>query len=159
MGMSLSMPTSLDAATGMLMFGALFMTLWLGVVALMADLGGWSEVARDFPAHEYPTAGERMTVSSLMFGRGWVSLGSYRYAVTIILGSRGFELWTKLPFQYQHPGISVPWGSVRAYEKGKTFGRTFIEITLSQGQHFTIRGRSATALIQALARAAARPEV
>ena len=99
-----------------------------------------------------------MTVSSLVFGRGWVSLGSYRYAVTLILGARGFELWPKLPFQYQHSGISVPWGLVRAYEKGKSFGRPLIEITLSQGQHLTISGRAATGLIHALAVAAARRE-
>jgi hypothetical protein len=154
--MSVNLPTSLGAATDILMVGALSMTLWLGVLSLVANFGGWSTVARDYPADEQPGAGERTTVSTLSFGRGWVSLGSYRYAVTLILSPRGFELWTKLPFQFQHPGISVPWGDVRAYEKGRFLGQPFIQIMLSQGQYLRIRGRAATALTRALADAAAR---
>jgi hypothetical protein len=153
-----SMPTSLTGATGVLVPVVLGIALWLGVVALIGTFGGWGAVARDYPAPEPPTAGERVTVSLLLFGRGMMSLGNYRYAVTLIVTPHGFELRTKPLFQFQHPGIAVPWREVRAYEKGTSFGWPFIELMLSRGQHLRMRGRAATALIQALARAAARGE-
>ena len=153
-----SLPTSLTAATGALAYVALLVALWLGVLALMATFGGWNSVARDYPASGVPTVGERITIGSLLFGRGWVGLGTYRNAVTLILSPRGFELWTRTLFHFQHPGIAVPWREVRVYEKGKTFGQPFIQLTLSQGQHLRISGRAATALVHALALAAAGPE-
>lgn len=158
MGVSGMLPTSLAAATGRLVFVALFTGLWLGVVAFIAAYGGWRAVVRDYPAPQDPTAGERMTVSSLMFGRGLASLGTYRSSLTLIVTARGFELWPKMLFQFQHPGIAVPWRAVRVYEKGESLGKPFIQMTLVEGQHLRIRGRAATALVQALARAAARGE-
>ena len=138
---------------------AFFATLWYGVVACIGTFGGWGAMARDYPAPEPPTAGQRIPVTSLGFGRGLVSVGTYWSAVTLLLTPRGFELRTRALFHFLHPGLAVPWRAVRTYEKGKAFGQPFIRVALSQGQHLRICGRAATALVQALARAAARVEV
>jgi hypothetical protein len=148
----------LAAMTGVLGIAAivvLFMSVWIGVMAIVATVGGWGALARDFPASDHdPEPGKEIRVSSLLFGAGPLTLGSYRNLLTLTIRHGGFDLRIMRLFRFLHPAVSVPWRAVKAYERGKTFGQPFVLLTLSNGQKLRIYGRAATGLAEALSRAA-----
>jgi hypothetical protein len=145
------LPPPFIAGLAILLFAAFFVTLWLGVVALIAAVGGWRDLACVYP---YTGAGDATAIrfrgTSIMFGSGPISVGSYRNAVTVTIDAAGFELTTMVLFRFQHPPIAVPWQAVRRYREGSTFGRRWVELEIANGQRLRVFGRAATALDSAL---------
>jgi hypothetical protein len=137
------------------LFAGFFVTLWLGVVALIAGVGGWRQLARDYPeAGATSDTAAKYRGTSIGFGSGPISLGSYRNAVTVTVAATGFELRTMVLFRFRHPPIAIPWDAVRRYQAGSTFGQQWLDCEIANGQRLRVFGRAATALASALAAAA-----
>ena len=151
----MKLPTALIAGLAIPLFAGFFVTLWLGVVALIAAVGGWRELARDYPdAGVAAGTAVKYRGASIGFGSGPISLGSYRNAVTVTIAATGFELRTMALFRFRHPPIAVPWDAVRQYQEGTTFGQGWVNLEIANGQRLRVFGRAATALASALAAAA-----
>lgn len=149
----------LSGVLGVVAIMILVACFWLGVMALIATVGGWGALAREYPGPDTePEGTTRIRVTALSFGGGPISLGQYRNIVRMTLTGRGFELRLPGPFRFMHPPIGIPWRGVRAYEVGKTLGQTYLLLTLANQLKLRIYGRAATSLVEAMAAAADRQE-
>ena len=107
--------------------------------------GQWRALAVRFPAPSDPPRGEtRFRFSSLRMASGIG--GIYHNCVTIGVSDRGISLAIWAPMRLFHPGLLIPWRSVRSAEP-KDFmwskGRT---VTLGDGEGFWVQGKAAEAI-------------
>src|SRR5262245_34588810 len=89
-------------------FPFFFVGMWLGVSALLAELSGWPELAREFPGGKTPPDGTRMrrqVVKTGVVGENGVTV--------LVLSARGLYMEAPLPFRFRRPPVLVPWGAVR----------------------------------------------
>ena len=88
------------------MFPVLFVAMWFGVGALLAEMSGWPDLARKFPGGPRPN-GQRLR-------RQVIKIGSVNEnGVTgIVVSESGLYLDAMLLFRFRRPPVLVPWDSV-----------------------------------------------
>ena len=83
------------------------MGLWVGVLHLLAAVGGWNALARCYP-DEASSEGERFRFQSAQFG--WVN---YNNCVNVTVSPDGLRLSLLAPFRMGHHPICLPWRDIR----------------------------------------------
>ena len=123
------------------LFAFFFVAMWCFVSIVLASIGGWSILARHYPA------------SSGFHGRRFrfrsVQLGSVSYGACLTLGvnAEGLRMSVLPLFRMAHPPLFIPWGDVTAMA-GRTWFLPWIELSFakSAGQRMRISRRLAKAL-------------
>jgi hypothetical protein len=100
-------------------FFPLFIGGWLGVTALLAYLGGWVSLAKEFRT-DAPAAGESFRFVSGGMGRAAFPV-SYRSCLSLVVTPAGFRLAILFPFRLLSPPLFVPWTRVESLEEGRRF--------------------------------------
>ena len=96
------------AAVLVLALPVLFVALWVGVVTLLAHLGGWARLARHYRTFD-SFGGE-----PIRFQFGYLGFVRYKGALTFGTEAKGLYIATLLPFRPGHPPLVVPWAHLSA---------------------------------------------
>jgi len=124
--------------------GVLF---WLGTSALVARLGGWATLARDYRWDGTPP-GEDQGLCSLSLSGG-LAATNYNNAAHVGLGPQGLGLWTSFLFRRSHAPLLIPWESVERCERRRSF---FQEVTAVKARgpsrEILVRGRAGERLFE-----------
>ncbi|NNB98912.1 hypothetical protein HJC10_18115 [Corallococcus exiguus] len=88
-------------------FLALFPVMFVIVSYVLASMGGWRRLARDYRLDK----GGGFPCSS--FTSGEVGGVEYRGCLTVGGDTRGLYLAVLLPFRLGHPPLCIPWADVR----------------------------------------------
>jgi hypothetical protein len=103
------------------LFLVAFTALWLLICALLAEVGGWSELAG---LYREPEAMVRAPVQSfgmatLDLRRGWFPLpANYSNCAIVEVAPAGLHLRTWRPFRFRHPPLLIPWSQIERLEPG-----------------------------------------
>ncbi len=123
------------------LFPVIFAGMYVLIVGLIAELGGWRELGQLYPE---PKGIKRKAIrsfgmTSLDLRRGWLPLPvSYGNVVAVVVGAEGLHLRVWKIFAFRHPPLLIPWTQVERFESGRMlFWRT---LTLTpRGTHTRIR--------------------
>jgi len=96
------------AAALVLGLPALFVAVWVGIVVLLAHLGGWARLARHYRTFE-SFGGE-----PIRFQFGYLGFVRYKGVLTFGVEAKGLYIATLLLFRPAHPPLVVPWGRLSA---------------------------------------------
>ncbi len=110
----------LSASTVLAPLGFLtfFVTLWLGVCALLAQLSGWRSLATRFRAKE-GVGGEQFRFCSGSIGSSsWFPVG-YRNCLCVTLNDSGVGLSLLFPFRVFSPALFIPWKQVESVKEDR----------------------------------------
>lgn len=93
-----------------------FTLLWTGISFLLSRLGGWANLA-----HEYPAIGR---VQGNVFN--WRSARfsffvNYSNCLTVIVSSAGIYLQPVIFLRIGHKPIMIPWGAIKVLERRHSF--------------------------------------
>jgi hypothetical protein len=91
-----------------------FPLLWFAIVHLLARLGGWTRLAREFTA-EGRRQGERFSWRSGGIGR----FVHYNHCLDVAISHAGIALHPVLPFRPGHAPLLIPWSSVEHVATGR----------------------------------------
>jgi len=120
-----------------------FVAAWCLTGFLLAWIGGWAVLARQYPA--------RRGVDGRRFSFRSAKLGGVSYGGCLILtvNAAGLRIAALPLFRSGHPPLFIPWGDV-AVKVGRTWIFHWVELTFErcQGQTFRIARRLAEALAQ-----------
>ncbi|MBU1043138.1 MAG: hypothetical protein KJ915_01915 [Candidatus Omnitrophica bacterium] len=120
-----------------------FITVWIGVSALISLIGGWYRIAKQFPL----TAGNVDIINSF----SWQSLNlnrrcSYRSCVNIKIIDKGLIISTAFIFAVLHSPIFLAWDSMSDLEYKDSWLK---RLTFCLGQDkIVIYGKAAKAIYQ-----------
>ena len=133
-----------------LLFPVFFVVLWLGVVGLLATLGGWNALARRFPDPGDAARGNILGLPGTTLGmrRAGVPFPvSYKRCVTLLLSSAGLHLRVMAFFRFRHPPILVPWEQVEGMDPGRMLAwRTLAVRPRGSGARILLYGYAAEAV-------------
>jgi hypothetical protein len=92
-----------------------FPIIWTLTVVLIARIGGWSQLAREYPARTQ-LGGRRFRFQS-----GRMRLGT-GYGSCLMVGSdpAGLHLEVLFPFRPGHPALFIPWSDVTVRDDRKS---------------------------------------
>lgn len=97
--------------------------LWVALFAAVAQWGGWSRLARQFPAERLPEGtvlrGQSVGMS------GWVSYGG---CTTLVESSEGLYLSLPFPFGFCHPPLLIPWAELRNPQSKTVFWQRYVVV-------------------------------
>jgi hypothetical protein len=94
---------------------ALYAAAWLGMLATVAHLGGWSVLAKQFAVPALP-AGKRFRFQSASFHRHWTPM-NYGSCLTLVVCEQGLGLATGWLLRFRHPPLLIPWSEFRQPEQ------------------------------------------
>lgn len=116
----------------LLLFPPCFVGLWCFVTLLLAQVGGWSQVAAVYPA-QGDFAGQRWALQS---GR----MGAVRYGFVLTVGAneKGLALDVAAPFRVGHPSLFIPWGDISTSET-QEWGASYTAFTFAKAPGVTLR--------------------
>lgn len=118
---------------------ALFVAGWLLVSGLLAHLGGWASLARDFAAQE-PESGERYRFQSGSVGYRYFPV-HYRGCLFLTLTPEGLHLSLLFLFRFQAPPLLIPWRAIESMTEERQFFTRYTVITLrDRWQRVRLRG-------------------
>ena len=100
-------------------FLVLFPLMWSGIVALIAEIGGWKRISRKYPELDIPMGELIDSYSMTTFGIGL--FGNYRGSMNIKVYESGIHLVPMFFFRINHPPIFIPWEAMTGYHFGKFF--------------------------------------
>lgn len=108
-------------------FSIIFPLFWSLVVMLIAQVGGWSALARQFPDPRPPETWNRTWATG--------SFGVTRYKSTLKAAwdQQGLHLWVTAPFRPGHAPLFIPWSEIGPLEP--------CSLLFLAGVRFTVRGR------------------
>ena len=116
-----------------------FVAAWLLVSGLLAHLGGWASLAKEFAAEE-PDPGERHRFQSGSVGYRYFPV-HYRGCLFLTLTPEGLHLSLLFLFRFQAPPILIPWRAVESMSEERQFFTRYTTITLrDRWQHVRLRG-------------------
>jgi hypothetical protein len=119
--------------------------LWVGVMALLSRVGGWSELAETHPSRDHPID-EVFRFASLGLGAGWFPV-NYSRCLSVSVGPEGFGVSLWIPFRPFHPNIFIPWRAVESCRAEKFFFVPCTAVYLSRPRtRLLFRGRLGRAL-------------
>lgn len=99
----------------LVLFPVAFVALWCGVSVLIAFVGGWSRLAREFRATDKPAG------NAFYLQGGSVGMTQYKGCLVIYTSAAGLYLSVLLPFRLGHPPLLIPWGAIRDPEVRKVW--------------------------------------
>jgi hypothetical protein len=143
------------------LFPVLFVGLFLAVIGGLAELGGWTELARLYaePPGLVRAPVRSFRMASLDLRRGWFPLPTnYGNCIVLEVAQAGLHLRTWRLLRFGHPPLLIPWGQIERAEPGTLL--IFRTLTLQpRGSSTRIRMYGARAVEEALRQGAiARPE-
>lgn len=103
------------------LFPLFFAAVWLLVAAILATVGGWAELARQYrdPGHDFRGNIVQLPGSSLSMRRGRMPFpANYKHCVTLTLPGTGLHLRVMSVFRFRHPPLFIPWGQMERVEPG-----------------------------------------
>lgn len=116
-----------------------FVAAWFLVSGLLAHLGGWAGLARDFAA-EAPDSGERYRFQSGSVGHRFFPV-HYRGCLFLTLAQEGLHLSVLFLFRFQTPPLLIPWRAIESMTEERPFFTRYTVITLrGRWQRITLRG-------------------
>jgi hypothetical protein len=104
------------------LFPLFFAAIWILVVSLLAELGGWSVLARHFrePDGFARSPVRSFSAVSLALQRGALPLPvSYNSCVVAEIAPAGLHLRVWMIFRLRHPPLLIPWSAIEGMEPGK----------------------------------------
>lgn len=96
-----------------------FTVFWFLIIALLARLGGWDNLASQYSASSTPAS----RIHSFQSGR--FGIVNYSNCLGISCGASGLYLSVLLPFRFHHPPLQIPWADIRITDsQAGLFGTT-----------------------------------
>jgi hypothetical protein len=92
-------------------FPVFFVAIWSLVCWLIAQVGGWSRLARHYQA-QTPPQGKRYDGL-----HGLVGMSSYKGVLNVVVGAEGLYLATMPFFRPAHPPLLIPWAALQSGEE------------------------------------------
>jgi len=105
------------ALLAVLLFPPLFIGMWVGIISLLARVGGWSRLAR-----EYPVPGE-VRGESLYWRSARMGVVNYSGCLNLTANETGMLLAVSRLFSVGHAAFFVPWGEIEAEQGRRLFFR------------------------------------
>jgi hypothetical protein len=145
-------------------FPLFFTAMWLGITGLLAEVGGWGELARLYrePEGTVRAPAQRFSMATLDMRRGWFPLPvNYSNCMVVEVAPAGLHLRPWRVFRFRHPPLLIPWSHIEQVEPGYVLIFRILKIT-PRGVQTRIRmyGKPADAVEEAwrqLATRAAQP--
>ena len=111
-------------------FVVVFSLIWMGVLSLLARMGGWHGLAREFPA-----SGKMDGTNSKM--HRWCSARlslfvNYNNCLTLIISERGLYMRTNIFLRYGHRPLLIPREASVDFSAGSTLLFRSTKITLKR---------------------------
>jgi len=103
-----------------------FVALWVAICLVIAQVGGWAELARHYRATN-PFQGERWRFRSARMRLN----GHYNNCLTVGANIQGLYLSTMFLFRVGHPPLFIPWPDI-SVTKGKTLWWSYTEFRFIQ---------------------------
>lgn len=122
---------------------------WLTLCGLLARIGGWANLAKDFRTHDNQE-GERFLFASGRLGNRLFP-ANYGNCLIVTVNARGIRLAILLPFRFQHPPLFLPWSAMESVTELPLliiFRRTEI-VMRDHWPPIDLRGSAAAAVIKA----------
>jgi hypothetical protein len=142
------------------LFPLFFATLWLFITGLLAQVGGWSELARLYrePEGTVRDPVRSFRTATLDLRRGWFPLpANYSNCAIVEVASAGVHLRTWAPFRFRHPPLLIPWRQIERLEPGTIlFFRTLAICPRGTAVRIRLYGKPADAVEEAWSQLAAR---
>jgi hypothetical protein len=142
------------------LFPVFFAAMWLGITSLLAELGGWRELARLYaePEGTVRAPAQRFSMASLDLRRGWFPLPvNYSNCMVVEVAPAGLHLRPWLPFRFRHPPLLIPWPAMERVQMGTfLFFRILTISPRGVGIRLRLYGGPARAVEQVWQQAAAR---
>lgn len=109
-----------------------FPLMWMAVMFLLSQIGGWSTLARRYRATQ-PFAGNTQRGCS-------ANVGMVGYNKTLIVGANELGLHLAVPkiFAFKHPALFIPWTEIRA-RRGKVLFIPTVNFEIGQQPMVTLR--------------------
>lgn len=104
------------------LFPVFFVAVWLLVITILSQVGGWTELAREY---REPPGMERESLAyfpmaSAGLWRPWMPLPvSYNNCLVIDVARAGVHLRTWRIFRFLHPPLFIPWTHVEDARPGR----------------------------------------
>lgn len=92
-------------------FLIIFPLFWLGIVLLISKIGGWTSLARAYPAETNAT-GKAFNWHSARLN----FLTSYRSCMNFTVSHEGLHMVPMVLFRMWHPPIMIPWEKIGRFE-------------------------------------------
>jgi hypothetical protein len=145
----------------LVVFPLFFTAMWLGITGLLAEVGGWSELARVYrePDGMVRAPVQSFRMATLELRRGWFPLpANYSNCMIVEIAQAGLHLRPWRPFRFRHPPLLIPWSQIEGIERGYILIFRILKIS-PRGVQTRIRlyGGAADAVEQVWQQAAARP--
>ncbi|WP_420130276.1 hypothetical protein [Longimicrobium sp.] len=152
-----------DPATFLMWFLPVFVVgfavMWLGIVGLLAEIGGWGELAQLYrePEGTVRAPVRRFGMASLDLRRGRNPLpANYRNCMILEVAQAGLHLRPWRPFRFRHPPLLIPWPQMERLQTGRMlFFATLTIHPRGVGTRIRMWGAPAKAVEEAWRQAAA----
>lgn len=133
------MPEALSTGGTIAIIAVAMVFMWLVCFWLVAEIGGWSSLAKTF-ATDRPPTGDTFPWSSGKCN----FFSSYNNCLTISVSKEGVGLQPMLLFRFRHKPLFLPWDAIAVMRPNPQLFRygTSFEITTPGGVHpITLFGR------------------
>jgi hypothetical protein len=122
----MSIPLPLLIGLAVVGFAIFFSGLWCAICFVMATAGGWSALARRYPATS-PPSGARHTMV-----RGAVGAVEYNGSLNVSVSADGLYLSVFRLLKVAHPDLFIPWNAVSARQDRKLFRWEIAQLSIGQ---------------------------
>jgi hypothetical protein len=140
-------------------FVVFFAAMWLGITGALAEIGGWSELARLYREPEGMARApvQSFGMASLDLRRGWFPLpANYSNCMIVEVAQAGLHLRPWRPFRFRHPPLFIPWPQMESMVPGRLlFFSTLTIRARGAGTQIRLWGGPAKAVAQVYQQAAA----
>jgi hypothetical protein len=120
---------------------------WVVITGLLAHVGGWASLARDFRSDE-PPSGERFRFASGSVGNRFMPV-NYGGCLFVSINELGFHLSLLLPFRFQSPPLFIPWRAVESVKEEQILFSKYAVVRIrGHWPQISLRGRAADRLQQ-----------
>jgi len=126
-----------ETESGAAVVFVMFPALWVLVSFLVAHLGGWARLAR-----EYGTT-ESFEGDTWRFQSGRIGVSNYGLCLTIGADSHALFMAVLFIFRVGHPPLLIPWSEVSAAETSQLFWK-YVDLRCSRVPGVKVRLSSAT---------------
>jgi hypothetical protein len=126
------------------MFALLFLAMWLGVGAMLAEMSGWSTLSRRYRVSARPD-GRRLRSQVVMVGAV-----SERGVTHLIVGPAGLYLYANLLFRFRRPSLLVPWSAIHFVTERRLWWRRWYEFDIGGTTTLGVRGKAYESIVSFL---------
>ena len=110
----------------------LFFSVWLGIMAIIAQFGGWGKVAAVY------RAGTRPEGKVFRFESGTFGLSNYNTCLTYIVNREGVYVSVFFIFNFMHPSLFIPWRDILNRQEKRMLWFTFVKADIGQPKVSTV---------------------